>query len=770
MIPQELIKWLLFRKLLGVNKYKYPILAKPSGITLDQHRKSVVSEGRALSEQIPFVFQKYLERIGKSLARRLELVCQYHDDGKVYSKWQDACQKDYEDFLVWQSLHGGDFHTYSKTNKEKAGANIRKASIRHEFQSLKINQDSKLPLSLQAAIAAHHGKLSFKHEDRWEKEGVFDIWKSFRIESNRIIEEKSFEKSVQTQYEFAGPRGLLQLVDHRVSAIEEGEFVPDFIPFKYKFPHKEKRGVQKLIESHWQDDLLLVRAPTGAGKTDASLLWASLQIENKRADRLVIAMPTRFTSNALAINVTESLSGTGLYHSSAWFSNFQEQIAEGVITKQKADKIHEFARLLQTPVTVCTIDHLLMALTLTREDHHLITFNLANSCLVIDEADFYDDFTQANILVLLEALKYWKVPVLLMSASLPESVLPSYRKLGYQLGGILEDISDNIRHRFAIQSIQDYTELSEIEELLNLCVIEGTAIIYANTVDKAVLFYEWFEERKANPILYHSRFTEPDKKDKEQKLIEALGREAWENNTAKGIAILTQIGEMSINISADIMISELCPIDRLTQRAGRLCRFKKTKVGKLYILIPYKNGAVYAAPYGEYDRKIKSWVPCDAFVKTKEMIQPTLYNAEKLVGMLNIIYNEQTSFSPKAISNANSLKEYFSWNWLIASKQMSGTDDISTNFWKSRNIEPQDIVFVTSPDSKFFSNYLEFQSWKLQSSIELPIYLIEKGQKQHMIEIQKIHIKEDVEFIHVVREGFYAIEKGISFSESNQIL
>ena len=576
-----------------MNKYKYPILAKPSGITLEQHTQGVISEGKLLLEQTPFVVQKYQERIGKSLAIRLERACEYHDLGKKNPRWQIACQKDYDAFLQWQSQHGGTFYDYSKT--ENAGENIRKAGVRHEIQSLRLIEKTKLPLPQQAAIAAHHGKLGNNFEERWTNENAADLWGTFKKESNRVIEQYSLEQSAKTHYEFAGPRGLLQLVDHRVSAKEEGESLPDFTQFSYQFPHKEKRGVQRLIEQHWEADLLLVRAPTGAGKTDASLLWAQLQIENKRADRLVIAMPTRFTSNALAINVAESLSDTGLYHSSAWFAKFQEQVDAGTIKKQEAEKIHEFARLLQTPITVCTIDHLLMALTLTREDHHLIAFNMANSCIVIDEADFYDDFTQANILVLLEILKYWNVPVLLMSASLPESVLPSYQKLGFKIDKIIEDTSDNSRDRFEIKTIKEYSELDEISDLLGLCVEKGTAIVYANTVDKAVMFYDWFKMKKANPILYHSRFTEPHKKDKEQELINALGKEAWEKNCANGIAILTQIGEMSINISADIMISELCPIDRLTQRAGRLCRFDKKKVGELYLLVPQKNNFVYPA-------------------------------------------------------------------------------------------------------------------------------------------------------------------------------
>lgn len=749
-----------------VSNHKYPILAKPSGITLEQHTHGVVSEGLLLLEQIPFVVQKYQERVGKSLVTRLERVCYYHDLGKKDPKWQNACQKDYEAFLQWHLKHGGTFREFSRT--KNAGENIRNAGVRHELQSLRLIKNTNLPLPQQAAIAAHHGKLGNNFEDRWTNENASDLWATFKKESNRVIELYSLEQSAKIHYEFAGPRGLLRLVDHRVSAKEEGEEVPKFKPFNYLFPHKEKRGVQRLIEQHWKDDLLLVRAPTGAGKTDASLLWASLQIENKRADRLVIAMPTRFTSNALAINVAESLSDTGLYHSSAWFAKFQEQIDAGLIIKQEAEKIHEFARLLQTPITVCTIDHLLMALTLTREDHHLISFNLANSCLVIDEADFYDDFTQANILVLLEILRYWKVPVLLMSASLPEAVLPSYRKLGYDIDKIVEDTSDNSRDRFEIKAIKEYSILEDISDLLDLCIEKGTAIIYANTVDKAVLFYNWFEKRKAKPILYHSRFTEPDKKNIEQELIHALGKEAWENGSAQGIAILTQIGEMSINISADIMISELCPIDRLTQRAGRLCRFDKTKIGELHVLVPQKNDLVYPAPYGEYDRKTKAWIPCDAFIKTHNILEPIFYSAEKLVKLLNDIYAVQDSFSPKAINNAKSLKEYFSWNWLINPKQITRTDDMDTNFWKSRNIPPQDTVFSKMPESIFFYNYFDFQNWKIQNSLELPIYLIEKGKKQNMIDIVSINVKDDKEFIYVIREGFYSKTNGVTFSEETQ--
>jgi len=749
------------------------VLAKPSGISLKQHREHVMSEGKILCTHYPFTFKKYNEKVGKSLYRRLELVTKYHDDGKECPAWQRACQLDYKSYLNWQKKNIGSFQKYARNQPGKAGRHLLKAKIRHEFQSLVIHESKNIPICLQAAIAAHHGKLGFRFEKRWFDEGVERFWKIFQKESNRTIDERlTLSNVANLHYEYAGPRGLLQLADRRASAREEGENIPEHRAFKYEFPYRKKRNVQKMIEECWRDKLLLVRAATGAGKTDASLLWASLQIHNERADRLIIAMPTRFTSNALSINVAENLSKTGLYHSSAWFTKFHDQVESGNLDKKDASKEHEFARLLQTSVTVCTIDHLLMALTLTREDHHLIAFNLANSCLVIDEADFYDDFTQANILVLLEILNHWSVPVLLMSASLPDVALIDYRKIGYTITEIKKDTLDEeeyYRSRFAIKSISNCANADEIHELLERCIAHGSAIIYANTVDRAIDFLKWFDNKNINVCLYHSRYTEPDKMKKEKELINMLGQQAWERGNAKGIAILTQIGEMSINISADIMISDLSPIDRLTQRAGRLNRFNKSKLGELHVLIPMKDGKIYPAPYGSYIKKEKSWKNSEAFDKTKEKLLTEEFSAAKLVSILNQVYDKPSQFSIRAKSNADNLKEYFKCNWLISSKQISNKDDSEVNFWSSRDIAPQETVFIHQPESHYFSNYMGFQEWKLKNGLELPIYLLERGKRNSMVDMMEIIIKEEKEKIYILRGGFYSFEKGVDFS-INQFL
>lgn len=752
------------------------LLAKPSGLTLQEHTDNVIKEGKSITESYPFVVQKYKSTTKRDLGKRLEGACKFHDEGKSHPKWQNAAQKDYQVFLDWQEKNSGDFSDFQK-NRD-TGENLRKAYCRHEIVS--VIRCPKLPFPIQAAIAAHHGKLSKNHENKWLGEkwkikGSEEVWDRFSTLSNDYVLKAAsrFREVLKRHYEFAGVRGLLQMADVRASITENGGFIPSFIPFEYNFPNEwDKRPVQQIAEENWKDELLLIRAPTGAGKTAASLLWANQQIQNKRADRLIIAMPTRFTSNALAISVKDGLSETGLYHSSAWFKEFHEKSKESREAKHEAKMLHEFARKLLTPVTVCTIDHLLMCLTLSREDHHSIAFNLAHSCVVIDEADFYDDFTQANILVLLEALHEWKVPVMIMSASLPESSLKMYKSAGFDVSEIKQDTSDSTRCRCEIKDISKYEKVNELSELLSKCT-KQPAIIYANTVAKAIEFYDWFEKNTdIKPMLYHSRFTEPDKLKKEKVLIENLGSEAWKNGRANGVAILTQIGEMSINISADLMISDVCPIDRLVQRAGRLCRFDKEKVGALHIIVPYqtkKEGRnIYPAPYGSMEKH--KWVISAALQKTIDLLEIKKYSAHDFVNMINMVYEKLEDFTTQAKDNAKLLKEQFAYNWIVLPKANSEIDDTETVFWKSRDIGNNTTVLTDFPENPYFSNYLDWQEFKTSNSVDLPNYLIRKGIKNQNIYQSTIYLKDEEINIWRTHEGVYGFEKGLCLEDERDII
>jgi len=721
-------------------------LAKPTGIKYEVHVNNVVTEGEYLINSHPFVIHKYERFTNTDLSRRLNVAAKYHDEGKKHDTWQAACRNDYEIYLQTGIV----------------GKNLLTTGVRHEIESLKLK--TGFSNVVKVAIAAHHGKLSERFSHRWDDNPKSkELWNSFKRLSNEL-RLSDFEKAILQNYEFAGCRSYLQLADHRASAIEDSKEVPSFTPFSYSFNDEwTRRNVQKIAEDNWQDKLLLMRAPTGAGKTDACLLWAKKQIENKRADRLVIAMPTRFTSNALAINVESSLSETGLYHSSSWFTKHYPKASESKKAFDYQRLQHEFAKHLETPITVCTIDHLLISLTHVKEEHHSVTFNMAHSCVVIDEADFYDEFTQANILELLKVLYILDVPVLIMSASLPESALKMYQMTGYSPKEIKEDKSDYERIRCNIANKIEYEELDELESILEQAMSQPT-IIYANTVAKAMSLYNWFQKKEIKTILYHSRFTEPDKVKKEDLLIKNLGREAWIENKATGIAILTQIGEMSVNISSHYMISEICPMDRLVQRVGRLSRFDKT-IGNLDILIPQKKDSLYPAPYGSY-HKGKGWQPIIPLIETLRLLECRGYNAKEFVKLINLIYPEMIEFSPEAQDNIYNYRKIIVNNWLITPQEKLEEDDDSLNFWKSRNIGNQSEVFTVNPEivnDCYFENYNDFNLFKNQHALSCPNYLLINAIKEGLIYKQSIMIRSDKIEIFVAQH--YSHELGLILSD-----
>jgi CRISPR-associated endonuclease/helicase Cas3 len=749
-------------------------LAKPSGVLLKDHIRNLLNEAGRILATRPFVMAKYHNLTGEDFAMLLKQSARWHDEGKKHPDWQIPCQKDHEE---------------SQRSGKDCGENLRRANIRHEMASLDYMSDSNANVSLpvKIAVAAHHAKLSHRHKDRWHQSEYpqFEkFWKEFAYESStlRISEQEDFEKAISKRYYTDGPRSWLQLIDHRASAFEQNEALPPLVAFSYKFPHDEKRGVQRIIEDLWDEPFAILRAPTGAGKTDAALLWAQHQIEAKRADHLVIAMPTRFTANALAISTAENLSATGLYHSSAWYQRLKDKEHPTFDEKKFIDKEQELARKLEVPCAVTTIDHLCICLTGTREDHHAIFFGLATACLVIDEADFYDEFTQQNIIVLLKALRKLEVPVLLMSATVPESSKDIYSASGFSISRIHEDNSDAERIRCVVKRHGKVKQPGDIADLLQRAIKDEPTIIYANTVARAQAYFEWFKRKEfEDVVLYHSRFTEPHKVEKEDKLIKMLGSEAWKSGKQHGVAILTQIGEISVNISADLMISDLCPIDRLAQRAGRLSRFDNRNgciegvVGELFIVEPYyvnkktNELAFYPAPYGSYKN---GWEMTEALSKSNELLFEGEYSARTFMELVNLLYPHVAEIKPHVRDNRRALEDCIITNWLILpAEQVEGDDDHTMN-WRSRDVPPQYTIYADYESDVFMDseepaprNKTELREWEIRHGINIYAYEFNKAVENGLLKTTRFMISEESIERLIVLPQYYSTESGLNFKD-----
>lgn len=88
-----------------------------------------------------------------------------------------------------------------------------------------------------------------------------------------------------------------------------------------------------------------------------------------------------------------------------------------------------------------------------------------------------------------------------------------------------------------------------------------------NTVAEAMSLAEHPRAQKLGPTLYHSRFRYVDRVERHKAVISAFA-----NQNTPAFAITTQVAEMSLDLSADLLITHLAPIPSLIQRLGRLNR------------------------------------------------------------------------------------------------------------------------------------------------------------------------------------------------------
>jgi CRISPR-associated endonuclease/helicase Cas3 len=83
------------------------------------------------------------------------------------------------------------------------------------------------------------------------------------------------------------------------------------------------------------------------------------------------------------------------------------------------------------------------------------------------------------------------------------------------------------------------------------------------------------------PVPHHSRFAPADRKKLDDRIETVFGGEEDEERCASDgvVAVATQTVEQSLDIDADLMITDLCPVDVLLQRIGRLHRHDRDRPG-----------------------------------------------------------------------------------------------------------------------------------------------------------------------------------------------
>ncbi|KYC41073.1 CRISPR-associated protein Cas3 [Scytonema hofmannii PCC 7110] len=366
---------------------------------------------------------------------------------------------------------------------------------------------------------------------------------------------------------------------------------------------KKLRQFQELIAKS-KHRVTLVKAGCGTGKTVAAYAWGEKWAVGRK---LFFSYPTTGTASQGYIDYADGTEiEAALMHSRAdldrelLFSG-DEDDRESIDSKLMAFQAG------RKKLIVCTVDSVLGLIQNNRKPLYSWSA-LAQSAFVFDEVHAFDLRLFGALLKFIKAFR--GVPILLMSASFSPQQLSAIQQVLAEQG---EDLGEPIEGPKELEELPRYDityipEISNFEELTEVweSVIEALrnqqkVLWVTNSVKTCIEIYriaqvklaEQLPEFSITPLIYHSRFRYKDRVKKHQAVIEAFKQDE------PVLAITTQVCEMSLDLSADLLISAIAPAAALIQRLGRLNRrMSKVEEGaKLAIIYSWDN----PKPYNEVE-------------------------------------------------------------------------------------------------------------------------------------------------------------------------
>lgn len=394
---------------------------------------------------------------------------------------------------------------------------------------------------------------------------------------------------------------------------------PGFFRERFSFePNSIQQAVIQKAEEMERPGLMILEAPMGEGKTEAALAAAEILMNRFELGGIAFFLPSQATSNAMLDRILEWIErqpdadrvAMELSHSNANLNHTFRELREGCVQTQEDERdlfqkaaVYSFfdgnkTKLLAN-VVVGTVDQLLMAAL--RQKHVMLRqLGLMGKVVVIDECHAYDAYMCVYLKRILQWLSAYGIPVILLSATLPgkrrAELVEAYgnctasdkkeieKEEGYPLlttakawfqpeeasGNFqVSEIAYNKQPRdIRVEHRSENEAFNEIKEALDA---GGCVGIILNTVKRVQEWAEILKKKFPEADLYvdHSYFLLPDRMEREQVILQKVGKGSTPKDRRRTVIIGTQVLEQSLNLDFDLLITDLCPIDLLLQRIGR---------------------------------------------------------------------------------------------------------------------------------------------------------------------------------------------------------
>ncbi|HQO57808.1 MAG TPA: CRISPR-associated helicase Cas3' [Candidatus Omnitrophota bacterium] len=390
--------------------------------------------------------------------------------------------------------------------------------------------------------------------------------------------------------------------------------------------------------------LFIIEDLTGSGKTEAALVLAHRLMAAGETDGFYFGLPTMATANAMHDRVEavykelyapDSDPSLILAHSkSKQYLAVEKESNEQRYTKDEESAGQEAQgwlfdnrkKAFLANVGVGTIDQALLGILPVRHQA-LRLLGLFRKVLIIDEVHAYDSYTNRLLCNLLEFHAARQGHAILLSATLPKALRKKLIEAFAQ--GMQSDISIDIRNEYPLitqisrtgslgfsVSSPEYLhknikviELHDVKNVISLiesALQKGKSVCWIrNTVQDATDAYSLAADitDEGNITLFHARFALGDRLAIEQNVVGNFGPKSSAQDRRGKLVVATQVAEQSLDLDFDFMVTDLAPIDLIIQRAGRLCRHHRDRLGnpakieerglqEMAVYMPEMRGAV----------------------------------------------------------------------------------------------------------------------------------------------------------------------------------
>jgi len=537
--------------------------------------------------------------------------------------------------------------------------------FRHELASLFfisiLNEEEKYPVI--DMIVAHHksiykdvggkGLLDLDENEPgvFEKHIIgFEIWSKdalsileyFDFDNKQISVQQAKESFFEVveycqakKYGYSQWKGVLIAADHLASAmsgyvkpLERKLFVvPDL---SYYHSRKSELYPLSLITTEDTRKHTLVTAPTGAGKTDFLI--------RRCTGRVFYTLPFQASINAMYERIKADLEDTDadvrLLHAASSIKLENGKVEERILQRH-----------IGASVKVLT-PHQMASLVFGTKGFEAMIADIKGCDIILDEIHTYSETTQAIVLKIVEILCNIGCRVHIGTATMP-SVL--YARLVEILGGTDKIYEVKLSHEVLDSFNRHIVHKADSMESLGVVINEGIRqnqkiLLVCNQVKRAQTLFNFLFERYpfVEKMLVHSRFKRGVRSQLESDL-----RNIYNKSNEACLVVSTQVVEVSLDISFDLMITECAPIDALIQRFGRINRKRTNEtIGQykpIYVIAP-PTEKTDALPYGlEVLQRTYNALPNGSLMKEREaqwMID-TVYPSIEFVNIdLNSVFKE----------------------------------------------------------------------------------------------------------------------------------